>query len=115
MSNENGRRRAGYFAKRVPSDAVQGEGSWIEVVGLTLGETKRIAAATEANGGNSSAQVELTEQHIREHLVNWNWLDNNGDPLPLPKDDAAVLDRLYIEEITFISKAIIGDPEAPKG
>lgn len=94
--------------KRVASDSVQGAGSWVEVKGLTLGESKRIAQETAEAGDDTAVQVALTERLIRDHLLNWSWVDDDGDPLPLPADDPSVMDLLTVEEITFLGGAISG-------
>ena len=52
------------------------------------------------NAGNHSAYV-----HV--------W-DENGQPLPVPRDDPTVVDSLFESEHTFIGQALRGEKEVKK-
>lgn len=112
LSSENGNEASvRRNIRRVASDAVQGAGSWVSVRIISFGEAKRITAETGNADANSAATIAMTERLIREHLVDWSWRDDNGNPLPLPSQDANVIDQLTVEEIAFLGTAINGNAD----
>jgi hypothetical protein len=42
---------------------------------------------------------------MAEMIVEWNWVDDNGNPLSLPRDDPSVVDWLTMDEIMAIVNA----------
>lgn len=123
---------------RYETEAVQGEGSWVEVKRMTLGESKAVqhksqklaakvakmkAAAVAAGDDEALLAAGIYEQNegwkaglemFATKVVGWNWLDDDGNPLPLPRENPDVLDELTDEEIALISELIVGDVEARK-
>jgi len=59
--------------KRVDSAAVQGTESYIVIKPLTFGERRE----------------RFTVDELMARVIEWNWLDWDDEPLPLPHDDAA--------------------------
>jgi len=96
----------------VPSDAIQGEGSFVRVRAVLYGESKRLAVEVEAL--NQAEKVQLNERLIMEHIIAWNWVDDEGQPLPLPSEDSSVLDRLTGQEMAFLGEALSGDAARKK-
>lgn len=94
---------------RVDASAVQGDGAYVVLRKLTLGEIKALRVAT----GGDSDKIALTEDMVREHLVEWNWADDNGVPLPQPTDPA-VFDNVTDDELTFLAQAIAGSVDQRK-
>jgi len=85
---------------RVATESVQGEGSWVELRGTTVGEV-RAARAGELDD----------DQLILKHVVGWNWVDDKGHDLPLPKDEPGIVDTLTAEEAAaIVFKLFKGDP-----
>lgn len=76
---------------RVDSAEVQGEGSWVEFQRPTWGMIGQV------NDGKSHPNL-LLELAV----VDWNWTDDNGDPLPLPKDEAGLIERLPAQEAHWL-------------
>ena len=83
---------------RVPSEAVQGSGSWVKLRPLTFGEVRRIDGLDSA------------EAAVRAHTLDWNWVDEGGRPLP-PPTDAAVWEQLTRDEFWFLFEALTGRKE----
>jgi hypothetical protein len=111
---------------RVDSSEVQGEGSFALVRKLSY-EQKRMATrmVAKANKGVLPSNVdamsgmevgteflddndEFTRSLLVENVLQWNWVDFDGKPLPLPKDDPDVIARLTDEEVEFLAKTING-------
>lgn len=99
--------------KRVASESVQGEGSWVSVKALTLGESKQIAAEATAGEGDTVAQLALATRLIQQRVLAWTWVDDEGNDLPLPSADPNVVDLLTTDEVLFLGRAINGsiDPK----
>lgn len=85
---------------RVPSDDVQGDGSWVEFRAITRGEWKEFLAADQ----------ETTEQLLPGYIAAWNWKDRDGVDLPLPPE----LDALTTVEVGFLVRCIVAPPAGTK-
>ena len=81
---------------------LQGPGSFVEFKRFTYGESKAIREAAAAHADDENWQQEESLRVLAEHLIAWNWVDDDGNALPLPKDDPAVLDQLTDEEVKFL-------------
>lgn len=89
---------------KVDASSVQGEGAFILWRRITWGERKALQE-TAKEGKLQPLEVLVT------YLEDWNWVDGNGDPMPLPKT-VEELDPLFDEEIEFLAdvaaKALTG-------
>lgn len=101
-----GRRRS---IRRVASDVVQGEGSWVEVKEIRYGEYK----AARKMAAEGTAGDDLDDQIIRDHVAAWNWVDDADQELPLPSADAKVIDALTVQEKGFLITAIFQVEQNP--
>ncbi len=97
--------------KRVDSSKVQGEGSWVELRKFTVEE------ALEAKAALEKGNIDLLTFNLRliaSHIVNWNWVNEKGEPLPLPSENG-VMEHLLQDEVIFLAEALIGpEPETLK-
>lgn len=87
---------------RVPSDLVQGEGSWVEFRRLTWAEMKPVFE-TKEHSGWMRAKLSVTA---------WNWVDEEGNALPNPKEHPEVFDTLPSDEAFFLISASGQGPDA---
>jgi hypothetical protein len=95
---------------RVNSAEVQGPESFVVVRRMTVGETKDMLK----RGIDREAGLETYSENtgwVAEHVVEWNWTDQDGNALPYPKNEPAVMDRLTNEELAFLNQAIVGRTE----
>jgi len=76
--------------RRFPSDEVQGEGSWVELKYMTWGN------ATRAFKGEYDATP-----MIKEHLVDWNWVDEDGKKLEMSADVLFEHEKDFIINLLF--------------
>ena len=88
--------------RKVDSDEVQGEGSFVVLHAATLGEVIR---AQKAEGGAVDS-MEFGVALLKRLVVDWNWVDDEDKPLPKPKDDPDVIDGLPLQELTFLVGAL---------
>lgn len=89
--------------RKIDTPKLQGPGSFVEFRRFTYGESKTIQAAKAEHADDANWQQDESVRLLCEHLVNWNWVDDVGDPLPLPKDDPTVVDQLTDEEMEFLA------------
>jgi len=88
--------------RKVDSAEVQGEGSWIIIrkVGFEIVRGQNVDDLKDAD-----QNIELAYEATKTVLYEWNWVDDEGNPLPQPKDDPEVFDELTVEEQLFILHA----------
>lgn len=88
---------------------------------LTLLERKINTIIQDSDTGNDpdgtlATELEsLTDQlsaatsiYLSAHMLDWNWVNDDDEPLPKPHNDQAVIDNLTTEEIAFIRDALNG-------
>ena len=96
--------------KRFDSTRVQGEGSFVEVLSMTVGE-QRTARKVAADKGD---MFELGIKIMKEHVVSWNWVDDDGKPFAQPKDQPNVVLELTDDEVSFLTDCIRGSTDDEK-
>lgn len=95
---------------KVDASSVQGEGAYIIFKRLTWGERREYLKKYVAMKPKET--VETSRQFLLEHLVSWNWVDENGAPIPLPKNEEDEC-ALYDDEANFLYQ-VCGDALAGK-
>ncbi|MBU0847016.1 hypothetical protein KKH23_07470 [Patescibacteria group bacterium] len=104
---------------QLDSSKVQGEGSYV-IVRRQIVEEMRTFLSSETwaelqkslkDDATGGAVVIDIAKEASGRIIEWNWVDDNDDPLPLPKDDPEVFDRLTDQEFMFLSNAL-GSREA---
>ena len=97
--------------KRINSESVQGEGSYVILKKLTVGMWKAMRTRADQKDADNFA-IDLDT--IRDHVVEWNWVDDDGNPWSVPSEDEAVLEMLTIDEKSFLVGALFGSEEERK-
>lgn len=92
--------RQGTF--RVESAAVQGEGAFVVLRRLKYGVIS--AAGRKVSAGNVTAEENDTfiRDLLKQGIVEWNWVDDEGKALPVPPDP----DDLLATEVNFLVEQI---------
>lgn len=105
------------------------EGEWVEAyAGLTVGQVglfarlQQLAGRVEALQGEPDApakEIALRDEVYQEALrtitpriARWSWTDAAGEPLPQPRDDPSVMQRLSLEEMFYLV-GLIQNGETP--
>lgn len=94
--------------RRVPSESVQGEGSFVVFAKMKWGEAKKIRAQAK---DPEVDETEFMQDCLVKYIKDWDWVDDDGNRLPVPKDDPGVIDELTAQEIKFLSEAFKDPPE----
>lgn len=97
--------------RRFSSVEIQGEDSWVEVSRLTVGEARE---AGQLQNDPDLDSFEAVSKMYQEHIFNWNWVNDDGEPLPLPVNDPGVIDKLTDLEFSFLGNCVAGSEEAQK-
>jgi hypothetical protein len=62
--------------------------------------------------------IERFGEILSEMLVDWNWTDGEGDPLPKPKKNPDAIGELTFEELNWLIEAMaenLGKMRKPQG
>jgi len=87
------------------SPEIQGEGSWARVSQLTVKEMREIDKLKDVESFDS---FELAISTIKSHVVEWNWVDDDGEPMPQVPDSPEVVEALTDYEVEFLGICIRG-------
>lgn len=98
------------IVKKYASEEVQGDDSFVEVSGIKVGEIRQLREMRD--GGEDFNWLESSLELVARHIVNWNWVDDEDEPMPLPSEDPSVVNDLYHYELEFLSGIIMGGDEA---
>lgn len=89
---------------RFPSPEVQGEGSYVDFNRAKWGAVRDLPAVRtggQAAAVNGAEAIEAAENFVCGCLAGWNWVDDDGTLMVLPRDRAA-LAELTSDEVTFL-------------
>lgn len=86
--------------RTLPSIEVQGEDSWVTV---KYPDVKFMRKSMSAREGELADKFEAGLDVIKTHVLDWNWVDDDGNSLPSPKDDPTVVDQLTSMEIQWLA------------
>jgi len=97
--------------KKHDASEVQGEGAWVTTSEVKVKEIRVIR--------KQSADPEFDDFEggialLARHIVAWNWVDDEGKPLPSPKNDPKVMDELTNAESEFLVDLLMGEKGSSK-
>lgn len=98
---------------KIDAAAVQGDGAYVIMRPLTYGESKDVRRRSPHM--NEEQKLAYSEDLIATHVIAWNWVNDVGEPLPLPSQNQTVLHLLTVDEIGFLSNALNGGGADPNG
>jgi len=88
--------------RRIDSSKVQGEGSYVIIASPTFGELRELSIPVDLEKRSQEEQFDFSKQMLSLSIVEWNWVDDEGNPLALPKDDISTLENMPFQELTFL-------------
>lgn len=97
--------------KTIPTPLLQGEDSWVKIKALTVEQYNR-NQAIQRDARQPDADPEDLEQRtsqlFSEVVLDWNWVDDAGQPLPKPQGNPQVFrdGLLTMPELFFIAEAL---------
>ena len=90
--------------RRVPSDAVQGEGSFVLVRTPGFSDLKDLGEIDDLSDTNQA--VKAIGPLLASLVIDWDWVDDEDNPLPKPSDQPGVIDDLTFQEQKFLLDAL---------
>jgi len=119
---------------------VQGDDSYVVVRKLTVGEAQEVMRERQRHSkearkalqqagedqalrdifkeeSQADAAYETFDWAVRrfaDHILSWNWVLDDGTPMPQVKDDPSILAQLTSDEMKVISDALGSNEDAAK-
>lgn len=91
--------------KRFDTTKAQGKGTYVIMSSLRVGERRDyIEKSKEKDFSMVGWGIELLTKHILE----WNWVGDDGKELPIPKDDPKVMDDMTDAESELLAGLLTG-------
>lgn len=94
--------------RRVKTPKLQGDDSFVEIRLLTFEEHRKLREEADKE---QLSNWDYGKRLMALSIAEWNWVDNDGKPLPEPRIDPDVVDRLTEEEMMFLTGLLKGRPE----
>ena len=92
--------------KKHDASVVQGEGSFVITTAVKVKEIREIRKhAADEDFDDFEGGIAL----LAKHIIKWNFVDDEGNPLSCPKDDPTVIDDLTNEESEFLVGLLMGE------
>lgn len=88
--------------RKILSDAVQGEGSYVVLRALEYG---LVEERMKLDAEDRAAVLQFNRDFVQAIVVDWNWVDDAGQALPLPSADPEVIGRLVLPEFEWLANA----------
>ena len=96
--------------RRVDSASVQGEGSYVVFTSPTFDDVATFSDLIFSSGNgevkNDAEAVKLVTPMLKQFVTGWDWVDDEGQPLPNPQEEPGVIDRLTMEEQSFLINSL---------
>jgi len=90
-----------YF--EVDSSEIQGEGSFVKFRRLNYSEMRPLLDKSE-----TLLRIDI----VAASIVGWNWVDDNGAPIPLPENDPDMMKTVLVQqEINWLIDALTSATE----
>jgi hypothetical protein len=86
----------------------QGEDASITIVIPTVGEMRAQGNSTRNLDRASDEMENSARAYLSRHVRAWNWVDDEGKPMPKPHDNPDVFGDLTPDELEFIGNALAG-------
>lgn len=96
--------------------ALQGEDAFVVFNAMTYGKMIEIARNREERGEKKRTSQESTAENqelLNTYVVTWNWADESGGTLPLPKEGLKV-EALTNAEVGWLIDKIFAGAAPPK-
>lgn len=66
------------------------------------------------NAGLTEDVMNKANEMLAGFILEWNWVDDNDEPLPQPKDDFTVFGKLYPQEYSHVMSLFSTDSNTEK-
>jgi hypothetical protein len=91
--------------KRVPSDEVQGEGSFVLLRSPGFSDLQGLGDLSNL-GEDEGQAIHAVVPMLARLVADWDWVDDEDNPLPKPSEQPEVIDGLTFQEQKFLVDAL---------
>jgi hypothetical protein len=92
--------------QKYDSAVVQGEGSWVEIRNPGWDEIEDVSGPDSKM--EDLSEMEMGKALLMDSVVDWNWVDDDGEPMPKPTPE--IVAGLRMQELVFLFTCInVGD------
>jgi len=98
--------------RRVDSTEVMGEGSFVKFRPILY--KSAVDAVNARNDDDEMKNAKLVTGLIVDALLEWDWVDYDGNPLPLPETSEQLEEMLTVNEVQFLTREMVGSGERQK-
>lgn len=95
---------------KVGSEEIQGEGSYVLFHQMSFGMVLE-AMKKQGDKTKPAEEKEFTERLLKDAVVEWNWVDDDGALLPLPSKGLEI-ESLLTNEIIWLVEQVTGKSQA---
>jgi hypothetical protein len=103
--------------RTIQTPDLQGEDSFVVMRRLTVGEVRALrkkARTITKDDDQVEVSIEISSDTLADCVLKWNWVDDNGEPLPQPHHNVDVFDILTDEEFGFLGDTLLGTGDTQK-
>ncbi len=99
--------------RKIDSSEVMGEGSYVKAKPIPYKDSRAVLDLPDDMG--SGEKADMVTDLIAQSLVEWDWVDYDDEPLPVPKSTEEMYEiGLNTNEVTFLTKELLGSVEQRK-
>ena len=91
--------------KRVDSSEVQGDGSFVLLKSPGFSDLRELGELSSL-GEDQSKAIKAMTPLLSVLVIDWDWVDDDGNPLPKPIDKPEVIESLTFQEQNFLVKSL---------
>ena len=91
--------------RRVDSSEVQGDGSFVLLKSPGFSELRSLGKLARMRE-EDVAEIESLGSIVSDLIVEWNWVDDDNNPLPQAKDKPEIIDELSYQEQIFVIESL---------
>lgn len=86
------------------SSSIQGEGSFVKIKNLSISEIMQSLGNRDQGNGKLSEQesAELGLRVLDQMVVDWDWVDDDDNPLPIPAENPGTVAALPFPEASWL-------------
>lgn len=88
--------------RRIESDEVQGEGSYVIITSPTFEDLKEMKVPPDLESQDADEQMDFSKKILANSITEWNWVGDDDKLLTIPTEDPEVLNDLPFQELMFL-------------
>ena len=85
----------------IDSSEIQGDGSFVKFKNITLNEILKYSQSDKGKVDNEEA-AQLGLKVLDDMIVDWDWVDDEDQPLPIPSENPGTIGGLPFQESSWL-------------